>query len=315
MVEPLGRRSTVNPFKRDGPSGRLMKRVTRAISNSGGGGGVQPLNPGSISQSSMAIPSRRSSDSTASVPILPPLSPTLSMPPLSPCPSYRSSDSASSRSIPRKPPPEIDSSLLASPTPSTSSSSDETEEEQSNVHYPCEVVDGLWTSTCDERVDWPLPSWYTENPTDSPSPLLKPSRIARLAPNGFRKSSKTNPRRNFSNPPTPELDSLWLPTLLPEYSPSLSIESTFSNLEIGAQSPTFSTCSSGSFTSPSLSSSTGSSSSSRSESSQTNTTLSRPPAPDRKSFLRIESGGRQFIFNSSPYSQSGFVPQTDTIHD
>ncbi|GAA5880359.1 hypothetical protein JCM16303_003913 [Sporobolomyces ruberrimus] len=312
MIEPSTRRPTTNPFRRDGAPGKLMKRVSRTLSGSGGPSG----------RSTTSLPSPRSCDTPTLPPVLAPLSPTLSVPPLSPCPSYRSSDSASFRSISRKPIAEVDLSFLSSSTSRSYSSevSDSydtrVEEDHGEVDGKgaiVEVVDGLWTSTCDERIDWPLPLWYTTNhtsptlPSQSQRSSSKNNRIGRLASYGLAKAPKPKPRRNFTTSPIPELELPWLPSSLP--SPSLESYDShpgFVRIDIDPTSPTFSTCSSESFASSSTSSSA-SVASPREPATRVSSPLPQSSAPDRKSLLRIEAGGRQLIFNSSFGGERGFI--------
>jgi hypothetical protein len=321
MIEPLSRRTSVNPFRREGTSGRLIKRVSRAISGQHevkegqGGGGLH-------STSSTATPS-------GSLPpprVLPPLSPALPLPPLSPCPSYSSSDSAnSSRSIRRKPVPEVDLSYFSSSSSSSFSFSSSTDhdgsteeditssEEQVRI---VEVIDGLWTSTCDRRVDVSPPAWL--DPSPKLSPLTFSSRLnrpARLPTSNFTKSSKSKARPSFSPSSSPklEVDFPWLPPLLPDESQHRGLDLRHRRPEVDAVSPALSNRSS-------FSTSTRSSSSLSPHhavaSPRSGTPLPRGSVPDRKSLLRIESGGRQLVFDSSTTSaKQGVITSEDIVDD
>ncbi|GAA5982705.1 hypothetical protein JCM5350_006219 [Sporobolomyces pararoseus] len=308
MIEPLiSRRTSVNPFKKDSVSGRLIKRVSRAVSGQHGEGRE---GGGTNRSTTAAHPVQTSSEPPVSLHILPPLSPTLPMPSLSPCPSYRSSKSAtSSRSISRKPAPELDFSLLpvldntcfSSPTSTSEGFSEEESRCEWRDEVKVEIVDGLWTSTVDERKDWPLPSWYTSDLTSSPPVSSKTTRIARLTNHHFTKTTKSKPRRNFTPLTIPDPGLTWIMGHSLDSPPPPSFESISSHREMQVNPSTLSNRSSRSFststTSPSSPSSP--SSSDRSFPSRVNSPFPRSAPPDRKSLFRIESGAQPMILNSS----------------
>ncbi|GAA5962384.1 hypothetical protein JCM3765_002963 [Sporobolomyces pararoseus] len=310
MIEPLlSRRTSVNPFKKDGMSGKLIKRVSRAVSGQNG----EAREGGGTNSSTTALhPSRTSSDPPDSPPILPPLSPTLTMPSLSPCPSYRSSNSATSfRSISRKPAPELDFSLLpvldhsyfSSPRSTSEGFSEEESRYDWRKEVKVEIVDGLWTSTVDERKDWPLPTWYTSSHAPSPSSFSKPTRIARLTNHHFTRTTKSKPRRNLTPLVISDLELPWIPAHSLVDLPSPSFRSISPHNESLVNSSTLSNRSSRSF-STSTTSSSSLSPSDRSSSSRVSSPFPRAPPPDRKSLFRIESGAQQMILNSS---RAGFA--------
>jgi len=275
---PSTSRRSMNPFRKEATGvgagggsggGRLLKRVSRAVS--GGSTGVEGDNQSISSQLSpkpvlSPSPSPSSSPSPSPSPessLSPPVSPIWSSPPLSPTCSFRSNSSTSSRSIRRKP---VHYGNLALDSPSTSSSSTcgsdddliEYSEDwrgrrgSSTSTRSIEVVDGLWTSTADQRLDEPLPSWFM--------------------PQSPKFDSSYSSSRRF----TPSLP----------FHPFSSKSDNFVRIDILPTSPNPSTYS------PSLSTSNG--------------FTSPPPIPkvspahppDRKSLLRIESGGRQLILQA-----------------
>ncbi|GAA5840795.1 hypothetical protein JCM3766R1_000886 [Sporobolomyces carnicolor] len=305
MIEPprLARRptTTLNPFKRDGTSTRLIKRVSRAISHSatpsgleGGGGG------------SSTIPSTRAPVELA------PLSPTLSMPPLSPCPSYSSSTSSSS-SVRRKPIPTLDASFSSTSSSSSSiletSEGDSDDEDEPNrdtlspggeaTAVVIEVVDGLWTSTVDERIDWPLPAWYYASSVAQPSKTN--NRLARLGASASSSKARTSkPRRDWTKSPVLlDLEELsWLPSLLSsdesalrpfgsEYVEEDKIQTSSSPARDSPATPTV----------PSSQTRIDTHTASRS-STPLSSSRQLSPGPDRASLWRIESGGRPLVFNA-----------------
>lgn len=279
---PSSSRRSMNPFRKEattagsagGGGSRLLKRVSRAVS--GGSAGVEgnTLNSSQLSPNSGFSPSP-----SPELSLSPPLSPIWS-PPLSPTCSFRSTSSASSRSIRRKP---VQYGNLSFDSPSTSSSStcgseddlieygeDTRGQRRSSLTSmrSIEVVDGLWTSTVDERLGnvEPLPSWCMPH-----SPTLE--------------SSYPSSRRF-----TPSI-------------PSLAFH------PFSSQSRGFAVMST---SSPSSTSSSELSPSNRFSSTPSSPTISPLRPPERKSLLRIETGGRQLILQAGGV---GVSIQTDDNSD
>ncbi|GAA5857991.1 hypothetical protein JCM1840_000996 [Sporobolomyces johnsonii] len=243
--------------------------------------------------------------------------------PYTPPPAYPSSITLPSkprtRRIPRKPVPQLrplDEIVLSDASSSSSMSEaeedvselrEERRRQQRRARTP-DVVDGLWTSTCDERYDEPVPSWcrnqsiasaYGYGMAEYDSPLSP--RVPRLAAfthtiSHFVDGSTSKPsRRGRSSFDMPELELPWLPTLFPNDVPSLVQldDDGFPKLDAAPPSPALS----GSTCYPDSSSS----SDAGNCSSDTASTLavSTAPVPKRKNLFRVETAGRQIVIDAS----------------
>ncbi|GAA6059029.1 hypothetical protein JCM10212_001254 [Sporobolomyces blumeae] len=228
--------------------GRLFRRVSRAVSKHAhppGDASAAPSGSLSIAQRSVSpSPSSPSSPTLALPPLSPPLS-DASTPPLSPSSPFRPSSSASIRSGRRKPVPyldlpTLDESLMSDSSTESSlsesgTSDDGRDGQRSQRSVVPTVVDGLWSSTVDERFDDPWQAWEGWSTKSSPelyaSSRFSPTPLshrARLVDLGHSLTTqlveaglKTKPSRRVTRPSeAPRLELQWLPTLpLDSYSP------------------------------------------------------------------------------------------------
>ncbi|GAA5920617.1 hypothetical protein JCM1841_001478 [Sporobolomyces salmonicolor] len=235
-----------------------------------------------------------------------------------------------SHRIPRKPVPQLHplSEMVLSDASSSSSLSEDDEDDlemreerrcqQRRARTP-EVVDGLWTSTCDERYDEPVPSWSHNHSIESAYGYGMPDYDPPLSPRFPRLAAFTHTVSHFVDGPNskpsgrgrssfdmPDLELPWLPTLFPNSAtPLVQLDdSGFHKVGVAPPSPALS----GSTCYPDSSSS----SDAGNCSSDTASTLavSITPATKRKNLFRVEAAGRQIVIDaSSPLSaHSGTSP-------
>ncbi|GAA5925327.1 uncharacterized protein JCM15063_004992 [Sporobolomyces koalae] len=320
-MEPSHTRSrrSMNMFRKEVASRGFVKRMSRAVSGQTSNTNSPPCATPARQSSCPPSPVQTSFASTLSP--IPLSSPTFAAPAhLSPSLSIRSSSSASGRSIRRKAVPVIEdaTAYALSWTPFATASSSEHDMQldvdvvDSRGKPVCEIVDGLWTSTVDLRVQEPLP-WWCNSPASSPS-LSSPktynwstvatTRLSRITSRGLQRPL---PERSSTKSPLPELELPWLPTLFPEGTPRFDDDDSFVRVEYESSSPAFSTYSSYFNANANVSASSSSSSSDSCPSPTLRVPRVLPPT-DRKSLLRLESGGRPFVFDSSrstPAAQMG----------